>query len=92
VKSRMPTRLNNGEGRAGWGSNRQKHPFRFAGVMGTARWEGITGNRGRSDPDGGRNVEASFGCRSGRESERVIRPLMPGNAGGGKGPHFLVCF
>jgi hypothetical protein len=60
VKSRMPTRLNNGEGRAGWGSNRQKHPFRFAGVMGTARWEGVTGNRGRSDPDGGRTVDGIF--------------------------------
>ena len=27
-----------------------------------------------------------------RESERVIRALMPGNAGGAKGPHFMVRF
>ncbi len=28
--------------------------------------------------------------RSGRESERSIVLLKPGNAGGGKGPHFWV--
>jgi hypothetical protein len=27
-----------------------------------------------------------------RESERAIRAMMPGNAGGAKGPHFMVRF
>jgi hypothetical protein len=27
-----------------------------------------------------------------RESDRVIRPLKPGNAGGGKGPGFWCAF
>jgi hypothetical protein len=26
------------------------------------------------------------------KSERVVRPLMPGNAGGGKGPYFRCAF
>jgi len=47
VKSRTPTRLNIGEGRAGWGSNRHVHPSRSAGVMGMARRKGVSGNRGR---------------------------------------------
>ena len=32
----------------------------------------------------------AVGCRSGRDSERPIVPRKPGNAGGGKGPHFRV--
>ena len=30
------------------------------------------------------------GDRQDRESERAIRALMPGNAGGAKGPDFIV--
>ena len=62
MKTRMPTRLNNGEGRVGRGSNRQTHPFRSAGVMGTARWKGDAGNRGR--PVGAR-VAASTSSQDG---------------------------
>ena len=61
MKSRMPTLLAYGEGRAGWGSNRQKHPFRSAGVVGTARWKGDAGNRGRPDPGDGRTVSGILG-------------------------------
>jgi hypothetical protein len=32
----------------------------------------------------------TVGCRSDRDSERPIVPKKPGNAGGGKGPHFRV--
>jgi hypothetical protein len=32
------------------------------------------------------------GCRSVRESDRVIVPLKPGNAGGGKDPDFWCVF
>jgi hypothetical protein len=92
VKSRMPTRLDNGEGRAGQGSNRHEHLFRSAGVVGTARRKGGSGNRGRPVLDGGCGSNAVFGRRSGRESDRVMVPLRPGNAGGGKGPDFWRAF
>ena len=54
----MPTRLLFGEGPSGWGSNRRAHPFRSTGVMGTARWNGGAGNRGRSVVVGVVNVDA----------------------------------
>ena len=38
----------------------------------------------------GRGPQRQLGWRSDRESERPILPLKPGNAGGGKGPHFGV--
>src|SRR6266571_4499200 len=84
---RMPTRLGNGEGRAERGRNRHMHPFWSAGVVGTARWQGNAGYRGRPvvvgwDP-------TSWQARRARqESERVVVLLKPGNAGGGKGPYF----
>ncbi len=58
MKSWMPTRLSVGEGRVEWGSNRRMHPFRCTGVMGTARWEGGPGNRGRPVSVGGRAPNA----------------------------------
>ena len=61
------------------------HPFRSAGVVGTARKEGDTGNRGRPVAGEGSGLNVTSGGR-GRESERVIVP--PGNAGGGKHPYF----
>jgi hypothetical protein len=84
----MPTRLHNGEGRAGQGSNRHEHLFRSAGVRGHGTPEGCSGNRGRPALDGGCGSNAVFGRRSGRESDRAMVPLRPGNAGGGKGPDF----
>jgi hypothetical protein len=85
--SRMPTRLSNGEGRTKWGSNRQVHPFRSAGVVGTARWKDTLRTEG--DPSGRRQLQTSrFARWTGRESERAIVLTKPGNAGGGKGPHF----
>ena len=47
MKMRMPTRLRNGEGRASGEAIDMMHPSRFAGVVGTARWKGDAGNRGR---------------------------------------------
>ena len=91
VKSRMPIRLNYGEGRAGGGSNRHRHPTRFAGVVGTARWKGEPGNGG--DPLGrGSRPQRRLGRRFWRESDRVIVPLRPVNAGGGKDPDFWCAF
>ena len=37
---------------------------------------------------GGRVPKRQISRRPGRESERVIVPKNPGNAGGGKDPHF----
>ena len=67
-------------------------PVRSAGVVGTARRKGGSGNRGRSvwDEDSGFNID--FGRRSQRKSDRVVQALMPGNAGGAKGPDFWCAF
>src|SRR5437870_12245289 len=88
----MPTRLNNGEGRVGRGSNRQMHLSRSAGVMGTARWKGVSGNRGRPVLSEGSGLNGAFRRRFGRESDRVVVLQRPGNAGGGKGPDFWCAF
>jgi hypothetical protein len=85
---RMPTRRNDGEGRVRQGSNRQMHLFRSAGIMGTARWKGDAGNRGRPIRHEGSDLNVVTGQRCRWESDRVIRPLRPGNAGGGKDPDF----
>ena len=37
---------------------------------------------------GGSDLKRQISWRPSRESERVIVPLKPGNAGGGKDPHF----
>ena len=60
--------------------------------MGTARWKGGAGNRGRPVPGGGRGLDAAEEAAAGRESDRVVVPLKPGNAGGGKGPDFWCAF
>jgi hypothetical protein len=70
------------------GSNRQTHLFRSIGVLGTARWKGGSGNWGRPGLDEGSGLNGAVGCRSARESDRVVRPSRPGNAGGGKDPDF----
>jgi len=63
------------------------HPFWSAGVLGTAREQGSMSNRGRPDR-AGFAPQRHIRWRSGRASDRSIRPLRPGNAGGGKGPDF----
>ncbi len=60
MKSWTPTRLGNGEGRAGQGSNRPEHLFRSTGVLGTARREGGPGNRGRPVLGEGRGLNATL--------------------------------
>jgi hypothetical protein len=92
VKMWMPTRLNNGEGRVGWGSNRHLHPFWSTGVVGTARRKGVSGNRGRPARHEGSGLGTAFGRWCRRESDRVVVPLRPGNAGGGKDPDFWCAF
>ena len=74
------------------GSNRQTHLFRSTGVMGTACWKGESGNWGRPVMDGGCGLDGASRRQSTRESDRVVRPLRPGNAGGGKDPDFWYAF
>jgi len=60
--------------------------------MGTACWEGGLGEWGNPRSGGGELQRSRYGGRPGWDSERVIVPLKPGNAGGGKGPHFRSAF
>ena len=60
-----PTRLGNGEGSARRGSNRQMHPSRSTGVMGTARRKGDAGNLGRPAWHEGRALNAALGGGAG---------------------------
>jgi len=82
VQSRMPTRRDRGRQHE-WGRRSTEAPVRSAGVVGTARRKGDAGNVG--DP-----LEAAYRPRW--ESERVIVPMKPGNAGGGKDPCFRRAF
>ena len=60
--------------------------------MRTACQEGGLSTVGDPSLTRGRNLQQCFRYWSGRESERAIRPLKPGNAGGGKGPYFWRAF
>jgi len=45
------------------------------------------------DPSGrSSQLRRRFWRRTGRESDRVVVPLKPGNSGGGKGPDFRHAF
>jgi hypothetical protein len=54
----------------GRGSNRQAHPLRSAGVLGTARWKSDTGYQGRRVLGEGSGLNVAFRRRLGRESDR----------------------
>src|SRR5437870_6914483 len=64
------------------------HPFRSAGILDTARSKGDTGHRGRPVAGEGSGLNVACRRRLERESDRGVRPLRPGNAGGGKDPDF----
>ena len=102
MKMWTPTRLRNGEGRTdreetragSRNSTTNEHPFRSTGVMSTACREGDLQRVGeaRGWLEGRVSERRQKGRRPVRESERAIRPMRPGNAGGGKGPCFwCVC-
>ena len=90
VMMRMPTRLSNGEGRRAKEKQPTRASFVIAGVMGVARVKGSCTQRGRPDRVRGCDSRRRIRRRPGRESERLVVPGKPGNAGGGKGPHFGV--
>jgi hypothetical protein len=74
------------------GSSRRMHLDRSAGVVGTARQDRGTRKRGRPVLDEGSGLNDAEWHRSVRESDRVVVPLKPGNAGGGKDPDFWCAF
>ena len=87
-----PTRTDAGEGSTVLGSSRQMHLDRSTGVMGTARRDRGLRKRGRPVLDEGSGLSGAARHRSVRESDRVVVPLKPGNAGGGKDPDFWCVF
>jgi len=60
--------------------------------MGTARWKGDAGNRGRPVVGESRSLNVAIGDGSGGSRTGSVVPLRPGNAGGGKGPDFWHAF
>ena len=81
-----PTRRERGRPH-GQGTQPTSAPVRSTGVLSTACREGGLGQWGGSGLAGGRGPNARKGGPV-WESERAIRPMRPGNAGGGKGPYF----
>ena len=88
---RKPTRLSFGEGRRRWGRRATRAPNCSAGVVATAcAKEGSCATR--EAPRGGwRGGAGQRWCREARSrplgvADRVVVPLKPGNAGGGKDP------
>ena len=76
----------------GRGSNRQTHPFRSIGVVGTACRKGEPGNWGRPVAGEGSGLNVVAGRRLRRVSDRVVILLRLGNASGGKDPDFWCAF
>jgi hypothetical protein len=87
VNSRMPTRQRNGEGHADGevvdACTRSDPPGYWAQHVGKVIR--ATGETRRGEGSG---LDADFGRRLRRESDRDIVPMKPGNAGGGKDPDF----
>ena len=62
----------------------------LAGVVGAARTHAVIRNTGDLSGCRERSGNASIGSRARQASEGLIRPMNPGNAGGGKEPWFGV--
>src|ERR1700738_4134952 len=91
VTMRMPTLLPFGEGRVS-GKQSTCAPARSAGVVGTARWKGGSGNRGRPVTGEGSGLNVATGDGHGGGRAGGAGGLRPGNAGGAKGPDFWCAF
>ena len=91
-KSWTPILPKHGEGSTVWGSSRRMHPDRSTGVMGTARRDRGARKQGKPVLDEGSGLDDAPGHWSMRVADRVVVPLKPGNAGGGKGPDFWYVF
>jgi hypothetical protein len=87
VEMWTPTRPKTGEGSTdGEATDACTRPVHRGSGDGTS--EGHLGQRGRSGLGGGSGSKRRIRRRPVRKSERVVVPLKPGNAGGGKGPCF----
>ena len=86
-----PTRPLRGEGRRIAGKKPTRALAVVTGVVGSGTQGRFSGATWEARRDAVHTAAtAPLGCRSRRESERPIVPRKPGNAGGGKGPHFRV--
>ncbi len=74
------------------GSNRQTHPLRSIGVVGTACRKGEPGNWGRPITGEGSGLNDADRRRLRWVSDRVIVLPRLGNASGGKDPDFWYAF
>jgi hypothetical protein len=90
VQSWRPTRPNNGEGRRNVGKQPIQAPTFLHRGNGDGTSGRTSGQRGRPGPVGESRPRRRLGRRTGRASERAVVPTNPGNAGGGKGPHFWL--
>ena len=89
-KLRTPTRLNNGEGRCAEGKQPTDAPSAVRRGSGNSTWGRFSGQRGKPAGERGRDLRCRLGRQPSQVSERPIVPRKPGNAGGGKGPHFWM--
>jgi hypothetical protein len=91
VKSWTPTRPNIGEGRCSTGKSPTRAPVVVHRGMGNGTHGRFSGQRGKPTADERlRRSTRPSGWWLAWVSERLIVPLKPGNAGGGKEPRFWV--
>lgn len=86
VKSWMPTRLNNGEGRRPIGKQPPRAPIGIHRGSEDGMPEGSGAQRGIPVVGASSRSQRASRARPRRESERPMVPLMPSNLGGGTGP------
>ena len=87
----MPTRHGDGEGSMG----REDIDASTCSIrrgIGNGTSEERDGSSGETRGGRGSDLDVIAGWRPGRESERGVVPLRPGNSGGGKAPCFRRAF
>ena len=77
VKMRAPIRLNDGEGRSGERSKPRRAALRLAGVVRTARGEGLLRNVGGPLDRWGRQVATANAGEAGEPGRESERPMVP---------------
>ena len=90
VMMRTPARLVFGEGRCAAGKEPTHAPAAVRRGIGSSARGRFSVQRGRSACVRGGNPQRRCVRRRAQKSERLIVPLKPGNAGGGKEPHFRM--
>jgi len=84
-KMRVPIRPKDGEGRCGGRGGTETDALWLAGVLGTARGEGLLGNVGGPLWEAGRDCRRRKSRRPWRESERLMVPMKPVTTVEGRG-------